>query len=78
MTRDEAIELGTQFMLQKVGPNPRYLGEDCDYRLIGARLAGDGTWSVLFQTHLLGPPPSIVDGPIVVVVDPKSGTASFL
>lgn len=78
MTRDKAIELGTQFMLQTVGPNPRLLGEACEYRLIGARLAGDGTWSVLFQTRLLGPPPSIIDGPIVVVVDPTTGKAEFL
>ena len=77
MTRDEAIELATQFILQKVGPNPRCMGESCEYRLVGARPARDGTWSVAYQIYVPGPPPSIVDGPILVVVDPISRNVHY-
>lgn len=78
MTDSEAIELATQFILQNVGPTPRCMGQSCEYRLVGARPARDGTWSVLFQIHLAGPPPSIIDGPVVVVVDPMSGKVRLL
>lgn len=77
MTSDEAIELATQYVAQKAGPDPHRMGERCEYRLMGARHAADGTWSILYQTYLLGPPPSIIDGPLVVVVDPKSRKVCF-
>lgn len=77
MTSNEAIELATQYVLQNTGANPLCIREPCEYRLMGARQAGDGTCSVVYQIHEFGPPPSIIDGPVVVVVDPMSRKVCF-
>ena len=77
MTSKEAIELANNYVALKAGPNPRFAGERCEYLLMGAHIAPDGTWSVDYKINGLGPVASIVDGPLVVVVDPKTRKVCF-
>lgn len=76
--RDEAIKLATQFVLQAAGPNPQLMGEAYAYRFVDARQLTSDEWSVIFEIHMLGPVLSIIDGPVVVQVDLKSGQVNFL
>ncbi|APR81462.1 Hypothetical protein A7982_06811 [Minicystis rosea] len=78
MGRDEVIALAERFLRARVGSSPQLEGEACEYRLLGAQLEEDGTWSVVYQIHVPGPPLSVVDGPVVVIVEPSTRQASFL
>jgi hypothetical protein len=77
MPIEEAIELANKYVALKVGPNPSFGGEPCEYLLQGAYFAGDGTWTVEYNLNILGSVPCIVDGPLMVIVDPKTRKVCF-
>lgn len=77
MPIEEAIELANNYVALKMGPNPSFGGEPCEYLLQGAYFAGDGTWTVDYKINCLGPVASKVDGPLMVVVDPKTRKVCF-
>lgn len=78
MTSDEAIVLANEYVAAKAGPNPQFAKEPCEYRLIKAHYnAPKGTWDVFYQIYILGNSPGIVQGPVIVIVDPASREVSF-
>ncbi len=77
MPIEEAIELANNYVALKMGPNPSFGGEPCEYLLLGAHFAGEGTWWVTYTINGLGPVASKVDGPLIVVVDPKTRKVCF-
>jgi len=68
MSKDEAIKLACDFLLQEMGCVPKY---------INAKKSSydDNIWGVVFD---LSHPGVIVDGPIVVLIDSNTKEASFL
>jgi len=77
MTSDEAVELANHYISQKVGPSPQLMGERCEYQLTGAHRDANGMWVVSYQIHFPGPPPSLMDGPVLVLVDPITRNTGF-
>jgi hypothetical protein len=77
MLIEEAIELANNYVALKMGPNPSFAGKPCEHLFMGAHIVPRGTWSVVYKISILGPVASIVDGPLIVVVDPKTRKVCF-
>jgi hypothetical protein len=72
MTEEEAVHVATAFIAQQWGRSPELIGVRPP-----SRFAGE--WTVLYKTVLPGgDPDEVVDGPTVVLVDPRTSVARFL
>ncbi|WP_437952512.1 hypothetical protein WME98_18600 [Sorangium sp. So ce296] len=78
MTKEDAIAAANEFVANQMGPEPKLAGERCELKLISAELDKKKRWSIVYQLSLPESPGSVVDGPVVVVVDPASAKACFL
>lgn len=77
MKKKEAIAIAEAFMREQLGPDPRFLGDRLDCSLLGARKRDHQEWSVVYQRVLPDHPGSVIDGPIIVIVDSVTRKARF-
>lgn len=77
MKKKEAIAIADAFIREQMGPDPRFLGDrlDCSFR--EARKHDHREWSVVYERVLPDQPGSVIDGPIIVIVDSVTQKARF-
>lgn len=71
MTEGDAIRIASSFIAEQWGQIPDIIGAKAPSKNMHE-------WTVLFKTVLPGGRPGeVVDGPTVVIVDPRSAKARF-
>lgn len=77
MTEEQAVTVANTFIADQTGPDPKLDGDRYTYSLLKARMGKGKEWRIVYTLEFPDKPERVWDGPVVVVVDPSTGKATF-
>lgn len=77
MTEKDALTIANKYIVQQ--SDLQFLLGDIlyQYQLVGARFSHKQYWAVLYNVTQVDAPENIMEGPVVVIIDPITKLAKF-